>query len=450
MKLKLSLLERGGETSDIAVTLEPSTTIGDIATALQRRDPRSERAGDGDATLALVVDGRETNPLVPDLRLLDTGIRSGETVRIVNRRSAGPGGGAPAGPKVATLRILEGPDAGKEFDLTEGTTYIGRGPDCDITLSDPMVSNQHAKLHVTTVPELVDTNSSNGVVVDNEFVPRAVLRPDDIAYLGDTAIAVSMHRGSGVSIAQQGTSIPFNRSPRVSPLFTGTEFESPDLPVMQQAQRLQIFPMVIPILMGGVMYEVTKNADSVLFVAMSPLMLGGNFFENRLSRKKAFERALEQFYQSIADLDGAMAESAEEEVHTRVLENPSAAELTEAVAGLRPLVWTRRPNEPGFLQVRLGLGPRPSRSSLKPPENAKQRTAQLADVAALQAKYSIVHGVPVVADLKQGGALGVSGDDDSADDLARCVVAQIVGLHSPAEVVVAALAVPPQPPSGIG
>ena len=43
-------------------------------------------------------------------------------------------------------------------------------------------------------------------------------------------------------------------------------------------------------MMAGLMYAITKNAASILFVALSPLMLIGNFFENRTVGKRSYER----------------------------------------------------------------------------------------------------------------------------------------------------------------
>jgi len=438
MKLKLGLIGNGNATIDVVVTVDPGATVAELAGALDRRNPNGPAIQAPQAvTLARWAPNQELRSIPADLTLTEAGLRSGGSVRIVADRGTHAAGAN--APKVATVRILAGPDAGQEFEVPEGTSYIGRDSQCDIHLTDPMVSKQHAKLHVTTVAELVDTNSSNGVVVAGEPVPRVVLRPDDTAVLGDTTIAVAMHR-AGNPDAEQGNIIPFNRSPLISPYFDGREFEAPELPQQLQAQRLPIIPLFTPLIMGVMMYIITKNTLSILMVGMSPLMMVGNFYEGRRSRRRAFAQALAEFHEALADLDGEMGRSAAEEHATRLGENPPTNELAEAIDGLRPLTWTRRPNGPGFLEVRLGLGIRPSRSTLKLPSNAKQRSPGFGELVALEGKYAEVIGVPVVADLKAKGALGISGDDDLARDIARGVIAQIVGLHSPAEVVLAGVA----------
>lgn len=58
----------------------------------------------------------------------------------------------------------------------------------------------------------------------------------------------------------------------------------------------------------------------------------------------------------------------------------------------------------------------------------------------LCARFADVTDVPVAVDLRDCGALGVAGPRDAADDIARALVAQLVCLHSPAELVVTGIA----------
>src|ERR1700728_2395879 len=189
MKLKLTLERASGAPVDLAVVIEPTATIGDLATAMASRDP-VDPAADGRFTLVPQGGADAGTPILADLSLLEAGIRSGATVRIAND-SAGnmprPGSGVGS---VATLRVVGGPDEGKEFQLPQGTAYIGREASCDVRLSDPLVSKKHAKLHLTAVAELVDTNSSNGILVNGEQVPRIVMNSEDVAVLGDSEIMI--------------------------------------------------------------------------------------------------------------------------------------------------------------------------------------------------------------------------------------------------------------------
>ncbi len=62
----------------------------------------------------------------------------------------------------------------QEFDLPPGETLIGRSPDCHITIEDPLISRQHARIVVTaTEATLEDLGSRNGSKVNGRSVNGA-------------------------------------------------------------------------------------------------------------------------------------------------------------------------------------------------------------------------------------------------------------------------------------
>jgi len=59
----------------------------------------------------------------------------------------------------------------QEFDLPPGDTLIGRGPDCRITLVDPLVSRHHAKVRIEgSKATLEDLGSRNGSRINARLV----------------------------------------------------------------------------------------------------------------------------------------------------------------------------------------------------------------------------------------------------------------------------------------
>lgn len=59
----------------------------------------------------------------------------------------------------------------QEFDLPPGETILGRSPDCHVTIEDPLVSRQHAKVVLRGDEAfLEDMGSRNGVRVNNRPV----------------------------------------------------------------------------------------------------------------------------------------------------------------------------------------------------------------------------------------------------------------------------------------
>ncbi|MFI9771544.1 FtsK/SpoIIIE domain-containing protein [Streptomyces sp. NPDC052415] len=87
---------------------------------------------------------------------------------------------------------------------------------------------------------------------------------------------------------------------------------------------------------------------------------------------------------------------------------PDPAALLLTALGPGPRLWERGPDHPEALTVRLGTADRPS------PDGA-----------------GLLPAVPVTADLREIGALGLAGPRTRLAGLARAVVAQLAALHSP-------------------
>ncbi len=85
------------------------------------------------------------------------------------------------------LVVKAGPNPGTAFDLTKEVTLMGRDVTNDISLGDPEVSRQHARL--TRTPGgyvLEDLGSTNGSFVNGErLVAPRVLASGDLLGLGE-------------------------------------------------------------------------------------------------------------------------------------------------------------------------------------------------------------------------------------------------------------------------
>lgn len=74
----------------------------------------------------------------------------------------------------------------QEFDLRGPEVIIGRSPECHITIEDPLVSREHAKIRVEgDKPTIEDLGSRNGVRINGEKIDgRAELAHGDRVRLG--------------------------------------------------------------------------------------------------------------------------------------------------------------------------------------------------------------------------------------------------------------------------
>jgi pSer/pThr/pTyr-binding forkhead associated (FHA) protein len=98
-----------------------------------------------------------------------------------------------AAPAVGHLRVVEPADQkGKSFDLTDEVT-VGRASGCQVALTDPAVSQLHARIFRKDGRLFVeDLGSSNGTFVNRKKVssPVAIRRGDRLA-MGATVLEVT-------------------------------------------------------------------------------------------------------------------------------------------------------------------------------------------------------------------------------------------------------------------
>jgi hypothetical protein len=75
--------------------------------------------------------------------------------------------------------------AGQVFQPQEGTTLIGRSPECEIFLDDVTVSRRHAELQrADDTFTIRDLGSLNGTYVNRRRIESTVLEDDDEVQIG--------------------------------------------------------------------------------------------------------------------------------------------------------------------------------------------------------------------------------------------------------------------------
>jgi hypothetical protein len=108
----------------------------------------------------------------------------------------GPSGTLPGRPRLIVTtggRAQTGsPESNGEeqvYFLTHAVTVVGRGADADLRLNDPNVSRRHAELRLEgEAIILVDTQSTNGVRVNDVPTTRRQLAPGDRITLGNVVL----------------------------------------------------------------------------------------------------------------------------------------------------------------------------------------------------------------------------------------------------------------------
>lgn len=442
MHVKFILRRDDGSRAQVAATTDATASVSDLAAALVTGDPDHRPARPpGNLTLKLEHTAFDTGApgrvLDPARSLIDSGLRSGSTVSVVAAPAAAPR--TRRGRAIAVLRVLDGPDAGREFSLPSGNSTIGTGPSCDVRLTDPAIKDVHAAVAVGETIEIANVAGPHGVLLGGRPVQRATLGSSDVVALAQTSIAI-LHTVRPGTVQTDSVAIEFNRSPRVVARFGEKVFTAPKPPGLPEPAHFPVVSMVLPLVMGLVLFALTRSLLAVAFIALSPLLMLGMYFDARYQAKKKHRLAVERFADALRELAADLTAAQKLERAVRHTETPALEEVVDSIHRLGPILWTHRPENPEFLTIRLGVGEAPSRCRVELPADNDAEPKYLKQLTELRDEFATIGDVPVVADLRESGALGVCGPRGLVDGVARGIVMQLVGLHSPAELAVTAFA----------
>lgn len=452
MRLKLRLL-RGNHSphADIIVAADGTATVQDVAAqiAATKNAGFQDSAGEvrRDYTLQLHRSPNEHPHLLhPEVPIAETKVRSGSTISLIELDHPSAQFTELNSFK-AEIQVLSGPDSGKKFYVTSESLIIGRGVEADVSLADTMISKQHARAEATpSGVTFVDLNSANGILLDNIVISRATIAEGGQVTLGGSLLRVNSIEGNGFQDPTNFTDTVddrFTRSPRVEPRFPG---ESHDPPTPPTEEDPQIFPwliMLAPLLMGVTLYLFTKSMLSVIFIALSPVMIMGNYFSQMMNRRAKLKRQIKKFTEQTARLRAKLFVIRQQEQDVRRAEAPSSYEVLTAVESRQPLLWTRRPEHWNFLNVWLGSGTSPSRTEISPPTGGDRSLPEFAEIVEeLREEFKTVADVPIIEHLPISGGIGVTEKHTGGAGLGNALLAQLTGLHSPEDLVVCAIVEP--------
>jgi DNA segregation ATPase FtsK/SpoIIIE, S-DNA-T family len=459
MKLHLSV-GQGREARDVSFDVVEGATVADVVAALEVEagSENPERS-----TSSLILESGEE--LDPAQSLSSGRLRSGLRVRK---------GRAKLAPKIldsrsgASLVHLDTKGNAKHtYVLSSGANTIGRGIGSTIVIDQPSVSRAHFRIVVGEEVQLVDLQSANGTVVDGVAVigsttlrHNAAIRAGNETFsfsLGATLRTPTFANRSSLPFAQsvnvqgqmeqvpsraengEGPEIYFNRPPRTQPRYAGKAFQAPQPPTQADPQPFSWAPSLIPLLMVGAMVALTGTRNLAMmgvFALMSPLMMVGSWWQSKVNARKKFATELARFRSDVAALEVDLHNEQETELLARRVQALPTDQLIDRALEREEELWVRGIEDADFLVVRVGEGDQPSIVTVTIPDGGDR--VERAAIEILPTRFGVVSDVPVEIDLKPGG-VGFAGSGDAGRSAVRSVLAQIAALHTPAEVVIAAL-----------
>jgi len=420
---------------DRVVEADPGATVGHLLDALGALPGSRLRVARTGRLLA------EERPLA------GADLRSGDVLG-VTPPAAGLAARRPARhrelPPAAVLRILREGRPDTVIELPYGRTTVGRDPGNDLVIDDDALSRRHAVIVVDDASVTVlDAGSTNGVVVGDDLRPGATtLVAGTRALLGNTWIEIEhLQRPRGLDDVADNQ-VAFNRPPRHHRRPEPTRLVLPTPPGPPPRTRLPMVAALVPLVMAAaliyapVLFGGEPNWLFGVFTVFSPIMVIGSYLESRRSGRLEHREELAAFRSALVDAELRLESAAAAERAERLRAAPAVGELGPLVDHLSPRLWERGPDDPDALTVRVGLADQPSLTLVQRPDRGD--AALRAEADSVADRFAEAPAVPALAQLGAGG-LGISGPVDHALPLGFAVVAQLAALHSPAELVLAAL-----------
>ncbi|MER7724513.1 type VII secretion protein EccCa [Streptomyces sp. NPDC096323] len=230
----------------------------------------------------------------------------------------------------------------------------------------------------------------------------------------------------------------------------GLELKAP--PLLPRGQREGLLMQVLPVLgMGSsVVFFFSPQAPpfmrimGVLMLVSTLAMVVAQLVRHRRGTQGQLANARRDYLAYLAQTRRAVRRTARAQRDAQWYLHPAPEQLWSVVAqGVR--VWERRAGDTDFGQVRIGLGIQGLSTPLSAPESDPADEPEPVCAGALRrflAVHSELDGLPVAFPVRAFPRVTVCGPAESARSLARAVVAQLVTLHSPDDLVVAVVAGP--------
>jgi S-DNA-T family DNA segregation ATPase FtsK/SpoIIIE len=424
---------------DLCLGASEDASSSDVLGALRRID--------SDLT-ALEIE-RLQRPLRADEPLASTGLLSGDRLTVNADRS---------GPRVEirksrTLDFVTGPEAGRWVALGAGggEVPVGRGSPGGYSIS--VAEGLEAKHFTVSVDnELQATVTAVGAAISVNDQPLTAgesvqVFDDDLIRAGLHGFAVRSYERHQMS-RDRLMQLEFRPTPYRPTLVQDSKIEAiRRIPQESRNGRLQLIAMLLPMVAGLSLLAATllgndssngvnsaRVAPSLVFVAISPLMILGSWYSNKRQGKKTFVQEVAEFNEVLDDRVRQMAAACQQERVSRWRAAPDIPALARRAIYQLPELWQRHRRTDDLLVVRLGEYDTASKVGYEIPDQGESDLIDLAHQRLSQ--YAMMREVPYTADLKHLGVIALVGKPAAVTRVSASLLVQITALHSPEDVVV--------------
>jgi S-DNA-T family DNA segregation ATPase FtsK/SpoIIIE len=416
---------------DLWLEGDPATPVRSLAAILDPDgDPRIAAWWEGDRLLA--ADGR-----------LGLEVHDGVTLCRRPARDRDPGPGGPPSPALVEFRAVAGPHAGTRWPLPSGRYLIGRSDQAAVNLTaDPRVSRHHAVLQVSPGEIFVrDEGSAHGLRLDGSLVKEAVLAEGEPLQVGDSVLAWSPPAEDPAEVVRDGEGgLVFNRPPRMLQPRGAATVRFPGPAPARQGVNFPLMASIAPVVLGVFLALVVHQVQFLLFMLLSPVMLLSNYVTQRRGGARSYGERVRRHGEAVGRAEAELASAVVHETAARRRAAPDPAALAAVAAGPASTLWERQRVDDDFLVLRVGL------ADLPPSFTVEGRGPGGRDDGDGDGDRDdlTLRQVPALVQLPEDGVLGLAGDRQVCESLARALLVQAAVLHAPDDLTVTVLTGPNQ------
>ena len=286
--------ESGLRPVDVEVVARPDARVADLARAL------AAHLGAGTGTLlAPTTDG---TPWPATLPLAQAPLSTGAVIPVATVPASWldrPGGRQPVR---ARVRVVAGPDAGREVDVESDAFTVGRGASATVRLTDTLVSSVHARVLLSGGVVVSDEGSAHGTRVGGRPVLRA--RPvgwGERVEVGRTTFEV--HRGDAAPLPADAGVL---RPPRFGARLEPAALEVPAPPTAPRPVPMPWPMMLMPVVLGGAMFATNRSPFSLVFMLGFPTMMAVQHMVARRQQRSEHDAQLRAWRVDLDDVTGRL------------------------------------------------------------------------------------------------------------------------------------------------
>lgn len=353
------------------------------------------------------------------------------------------------------------PDFTTTVDISkEDKLQIGRSSSCDVVLHDKTVSSAHLLLERVGDAWKLENIGKNGTYVNGKKVEEALISSDDnidiglcrliftnqsilVSCLGKVEVNLKLVETPIRRVEQRADEYPwvFKRSPRLMEEIPSQEMEFQVAPNIGGKPDISWISVLVPpitsILLMLMVSFLMGGAKTMLYFSVPMSIVGVSMSIYNCRRQLKKYRKIESL--RITKYEEYLAEQEKkiqqlQKVHKMILNSihPSVSECFSIASEPARRLWERRPVDPDFMDLRIGMGTEESKITYRLP---RQTLSLEADVLVnypelITNKYKEVKGVPIICQMGKMPSCGIIGSRQNAITVTKNMVVQAVTHHS--------------------